>query len=426
MKKMLRTRVIAVMICTGLTLSAAVSGSEQESDLEAVYDSIEAVGDESGEIYQEEMPPEDDGYESAFIDAAADETGSVEEGAEILFSSDCAVEEAEEAEEEDAEDEEEPEEETDLPEGEELSDEDLMTGASADGTASCGAFLTWSIEGGILNINGQGEMDDYTEENPAPWLADPAFEFASVEIGDEVTGIGDRAFFGCSGIISVTIGKSVASIGKAAFSGCTGLTSVEIPNSVLTIGEEAFSGCESLGSVTMSASVLVIPARCFYNCKSLSSMKSSEDPPKPDPAPSGGTDPDPSGKTDPVPSGKTDSDTPEKQDPKKDVTPAPKAKQAQNITVKVKKPSVKASRLKKKKVKIARKKVFTIRNAKGAVSFKKISGNKNLSISKSGVITVKKGTKKGTKKMKVKITAAETEDFSKWEKTVTVKVKVKG
>ena len=53
MKKMLRTRVIAVMICTGLTLSAAVSGSEQESDLEAVYDSIEAVGDESGEIYQE-------------------------------------------------------------------------------------------------------------------------------------------------------------------------------------------------------------------------------------------------------------------------------------------------------------------------------------------------------------------------------------
>lgn len=63
---------------------------------------------------------------------------------------------------------------------------------------------------------------------------------ASVSIGNGVTGIGDSAFYRCSGLTSVTIGAGVTNIGEWAFEGCN-LTSVTIPNSVMNISRWAFS-----------------------------------------------------------------------------------------------------------------------------------------------------------------------------------------
>lgn len=68
--------------------------------------------------------------------------------------------------------------------------------------------------------------------------------------GLPVTGIGDSAFYNCTGLTSVTIGDSVTSIGRYAFSGCTGLTRITIPNNVTNIDPYAFSGCTHLTNVT--------------------------------------------------------------------------------------------------------------------------------------------------------------------------------
>ena len=101
----------------------------------------------------------------------------------------------------------------------------------------------------------------------------------SVTIPNSVTSIGLCAFSGCSGLTSIvvaednsrydsrdncnaiietqtntlivgcsetTIPNSVTGIGDFAFSGCSGLTSVTIPNSVTSIGKWAFSGCPEL------------------------------------------------------------------------------------------------------------------------------------------------------------------------------------
>ena len=91
-------------------------------------------------------------------------------------------------------------------------------------------------------------------------------------IGDDVTSIGEYAFYNCSGLTSVTIGNSVTSIGERAFEGCSGLTSVTIPNSVTSIGGGAFYDCSGLTSVTIGNSVKSIGAYAFFDCTNLTSV----------------------------------------------------------------------------------------------------------------------------------------------------------
>ncbi len=92
-------------------------------------------------------------------------------------------------------------------------------------------------------------------------------------IGDEVTSIGEYAFYKCSGLTSVTIPNSVTIIGEYAFWGCSSLTSVTIPNSVTSIGDRAFYGCSSLtGELVIPNSVTSIGNYAFCNCSSLTSV----------------------------------------------------------------------------------------------------------------------------------------------------------
>ena len=94
----------------------------------------------------------------------------------------------------------------------------------------------------------------------------------SVTIGNSVTSIGEKAFCLCTGLTSVTIGNSVASIGNYAFDGCSGLASVTIPNSVTSIGKRAFHGCWGLASVTIGNSVTTIGEKAFGYCSALTSL----------------------------------------------------------------------------------------------------------------------------------------------------------
>jgi len=95
----------------------------------------------------------------------------------------------------------------------------------------------------------------------------------SITIPNSVTSIGNSAFFFCNGLTSVTLNcnavvskndfstssslkdifglqvgeyilsEEVTSIGNYAFFGCNGLTSITIPNSVTSIGNHAFYDC---------------------------------------------------------------------------------------------------------------------------------------------------------------------------------------
>lgn len=100
-------------------------------------------------------------------------------------------------------------------------------------------------------------------------------------------------------------------------------------------------------------------------------------------------------------------------------------KKKNTISVRTKKPSVKYKKLKKKKQTISLKKAIVVSNAQGAVTFKKLSGNKKITVAKNGKMTLKKGLKKGTYKIKIQVTAAGNNEYNPLIKTVTVKIKVK-
>ena len=94
-------------------------------------------------------------------------------------------------------------------------------------------------------------------------------------------------------------------------------------------------------------------------------------------------------------------------------------------TVSVKTVKIKAKALKKKAATVKAKNAFAVSNAQGKVTYKKLSGNKKISISKSGKIKVKKKLKKGNYKIKVQVTAAGNDSYNAKSMTITVKIKIK-
>ena len=90
----------------------------------------------------------------------------------------------------------------------------------------CGENLTWSFdpEAGVLDIVGNGTMYDYAPQK-APWYA-YRHGITSVNIGNDVTYIGEFAFYDCYGITSVIIPEGVTNIGEDAFGGCYKLVEV--------------------------------------------------------------------------------------------------------------------------------------------------------------------------------------------------------
>ena len=91
-------------------------------------------------------------------------------------------------------------------------------------------------------------------------------------ISENVTNIGDEAFYGCESLMSITIPDSVTGIGKSAFKNCILLKSVLIGNSVISIGDFAFDDCEALKTIKLPITVKNIGRYAFRNCFMLESI----------------------------------------------------------------------------------------------------------------------------------------------------------
>ena len=112
----------------------------------------------------------------------------------------------------------------------------LMAVNSFAATSGTTGECTWTLDGTVLTISGNGKMKDYSWDDASPW----GTSITKVVIENGVTSIGEYAFRYCTSLTNITIPDGVTSIGDYAFGNCTSLTSVTIPDSVTSIGERAF------------------------------------------------------------------------------------------------------------------------------------------------------------------------------------------
>ena len=65
----------------------------------------------------------------------------------------------------------------------------------------------------------------------------------TIELGEGITVVDNKAFAGLENIQKVIVGETVTSIGYSAFSDCKALTQVDFGDNLKQIGDYAFSGC---------------------------------------------------------------------------------------------------------------------------------------------------------------------------------------
>lgn len=88
----------------------------------------------------------------------------------------------------------------------------------------------------------------------------------------DVTGITDRAFYGCPELTSVKMANSIASVGEQAFKECTKLSEIMISEAITEISREMFYNCKSLQSVVIPNSVINIAPLAFAQCTKLTTI----------------------------------------------------------------------------------------------------------------------------------------------------------
>lgn len=114
--------------------------------------------------------------------------------------------------------------------------------------AGCTALESITVEEGNAAYRCEGNCLIETEAK----LLVAGCKNSVIPADGSVTGIGDSAFSGCTGLANPVIPGCVTNIGKQAFKGCSALTSITIPASVESIGTRAFEGCTRLAAVDIT------------------------------------------------------------------------------------------------------------------------------------------------------------------------------
>lgn len=89
---------------------------------------------------------------------------------------------------------------------------------------------------------------------------------------NNLTSIGDFAFYNCQTLQICPISNTVSYIGYSAFEGCFRLVQISIPNSLTEIAPGMLKGCETITSISINSKISAIGAQAFYGCVRLQTI----------------------------------------------------------------------------------------------------------------------------------------------------------
>ena len=119
----------------------------------------------------------------------------------------------------------------------------------------CGDNLFWEYADGVLTIIGTGDMYDYADDKtgPAPWY-DVRGSITTINMPNEMTKIGDYAFYKCTEVTSINMPTTLTAIGEKAFAQDTKLAcGIILPASMTTIASRAFFNCQAVTAFHIEA-----------------------------------------------------------------------------------------------------------------------------------------------------------------------------
>ena len=128
-----------------------------------------------------------------------------------------------------------------------------------EATATGNGTYTWKVKGYI------------TKDNPLNGIFAGASNIATLNIGEQLIGVGNYAFYGCNGLNSISFGNGLTVIGNWAFAGCGSMKNINVPaiSKLAQIGDHAFYHCNSLTDVNIPISVTYIGDYAFAECRYL-------------------------------------------------------------------------------------------------------------------------------------------------------------
>ena len=115
----------------------------------------------------------------------------------------------------------------------------------------------------------------YTVPDSCTVIADWAFigtQFLEQIDLNNVTSIGEDAFYYCVSLKSVTIPEGVTELIGGVFCYCVQLESAVLPSTLKSIGENCFYSCTALKDITLPEGLEKIGAYAFFHCISLESL----------------------------------------------------------------------------------------------------------------------------------------------------------
>ena len=113
-----------------------------------------------------------------------------------------------------------------------------------------------------------------TSADPGQGIFAGKNQITDLQIGDKMLGIGDYAFYGCTGIQKIKLGNGLNTIGNGAFANCSNVKECDIPlfSEISTIGKDAFMNCTGLKKLVLPASITAIGDYCFQGCTGLETI----------------------------------------------------------------------------------------------------------------------------------------------------------
>lgn len=120
--------------------------------------------------------------------------------------------------------------------------------------------MEWRIyDDRVMLLSGIGSTGNYNNSK-RPW-AEYEDSFSDVVVGEGITKLGDRTFYAYKKVLkSITLPNTLEYIGASVFTDCTALTEIKLPNTSLTgIGNSAFGGCTGIKHFHIPSSVHYTP-----------------------------------------------------------------------------------------------------------------------------------------------------------------------